>query len=105
MKSEQLKDDFYPLMKVLLGDDYGVVTDEYWRISDTYSGQAANADLPHYGVIRWDTNKEADYEDWRGLWGTFTAMGGRQIEQDHQFKFIDDDGTFKSSVEGDFRVG
>ena len=45
MKSEQLKDDFYPSMKVSLGDDYGVVTDEYRRISDTYSGQDANADL------------------------------------------------------------
>jgi hypothetical protein len=32
MKSEQLKDDFYPLMKVSLGDDYGVVTDESWRV-------------------------------------------------------------------------
>jgi hypothetical protein len=32
MKNEQRKDDFYPLMKVSPGDDYGVVTDEYWRV-------------------------------------------------------------------------
>lgn len=61
MKSEQLKDDFYPLMKVSLDDNYGVVTDEYWRISDTYSGQAANADLPHYGVIRWIAGLARNY--------------------------------------------
>lgn len=55
MKNEQLKDNFYPFMKVSLDNECGVVTDEYWRISDTYRGQTANAELPHYGVIRWDT--------------------------------------------------
>lgn len=85
-------------MKVAIGNECGVVTDEYWKISDTYKGQAANVDLPRYGVIRWDTNKEVDYEDWRGLYGTFTSIGGHQIAQDHQFKFINDDGTFKGGL-------
>jgi len=62
-------DNFYPFMKVSLNDEYGVVTDEHWSISDTYKGQVPNADLPHYGIIRWDTNKEVDKEGWRGLWG------------------------------------
>ena len=60
MKSEQLSDDFYPVIQVAIGDECVVVTNEYRKISNTYKGQTVNADAPHYGVIRWDTNKEAD---------------------------------------------
>ena len=85
MSKDEQKGDFYPFMKVTLGEKNGVVTSEL-RTSE---------DRSHYGVIRWDTSKETDIEDWRGLWGTFVSMGGREIGLDYQFRFINDDGTLK----------
>ena len=65
--------------KVLLRNQFGVVLDK-------------TADNDMYGQIRWDTNKNNDVEDWRGLFGTFLQAGGQIISQDHKFNFINDDG-------------
>lgn len=85
--------DFYPFMKVSLKGEYGVVTEEYfeWPTSKQNIGSRI------YGVIRWDTDKNLDFEDWRELWGTFLQAGGKEIGQEHQFMFINNDGTVKQS--------
>lgn len=90
-------DNFYPFMKVSLNGEFGVVTDQFWEGDDTYTvKREAHNGTPYkcYGLIRWDTNKGQDYEDWRGLWGTFVALGGQEIDLEYKFKFINDDGTF-----------
>ena len=69
-------------IKVSLSNEYGVVLDK----SD---------DNEQYGLIRWDTNKENDIEDWRGLFGSFLELGGQLINQEHKFQFITDDGSLK----------
>lgn len=79
--------DFYPLMKVTLDCEHGVVVEQFF----TDAGTGTNL----YGVICWDTEKESDFEDWRGLWGTFVALGGREIDPSHPFQYINDDGTYK----------
>jgi hypothetical protein len=48
-----------------------------------------------YGLVRWHTEKAQDTEDWRGLWDTFIAMGGR-VQEEHEFKFIGPGGNLKS---------
>ncbi|MFM9836887.1 MAG: hypothetical protein ACKVOQ_01410 [Cyclobacteriaceae bacterium] len=53
-------------------------------------------EINSYGVICWDTNRESDSEDWRGLFGSFKDDGGMIIESDYEFKFINDDGTLKT---------
>ncbi len=74
---------FVPGTKVSLNGDFGVVID-------------SGTDKPdNYGLIRWDTDKESDIEDWRGLFGTFIDQGGQIISQTHEFNYIDDDGTQK----------
>jgi hypothetical protein len=47
------------------------------------------------GLICWDTNIENDTEDWRGMFGSFQAIGGEIIDPDYKFKFINDDGSKK----------
>ncbi|WPO77553.1 hypothetical protein [Flavobacterium sp. KACC 22761] len=71
-------------MKVFLNGEYGVVIN-----SDSDRSN-------FYGIIRWDTEKEDDSEDWRGMLETFTSIGGKIIDINYQFKFINDDGTSKS---------
>ncbi len=74
--------DFVPGTKVSLNDEYGVVIDSESNI---------------FGLIRWDTDKELDIEDWKGLFGTFIRQGGQIINQNHEFKYINDDGTVKKT--------
>jgi hypothetical protein len=74
--------DFLNGMKVLLHNEFGVVLDKA-------------ADNNMYGLIRWDTNKESDIEDWRGLFGSFLQAGGQVVNQDYEFKFINNDGSAK----------
>jgi hypothetical protein len=76
--------DFLKGTKVSLQNEFGVVLDK-------------TIDNEMYGLIRWDTNKEADIEDWRGLFGSFIQPGEQVINQDHVFKFINDDGTTKKA--------
>ena len=75
-------DDFFGGTKVSLNNEYGVVIDKKDRNN-------------MYGLIRWDTEKEIDFEEWSGLFGIFLNEGGKIIEQDFVFKFINDDGTMK----------
>jgi hypothetical protein len=70
--------------KVSLDNEFGVVIDK-------------SVDWNEYGLIRWDTDKENDVEDWRGLFGSFLQAGGQIINQDHEFKFINNDGTEKKA--------
>jgi hypothetical protein len=74
--------DFIPGTKVSLRDEKGVVLNE-----------STGNDL--FGLIRWDTVKEDDVEDWRGMFGNFIQAGGQVINQDHKFNFIDDAGKLK----------
>jgi len=73
--------EFVPGSIVWLSGEYGLV------LNDAPDGL--------YGLVRWDTEKAQDTEDWRGLWGTFVAMGGRVL-QEYDFKFIGPDGSLKS---------
>ncbi len=70
--------------KVSLKNEFGVVLNK-------------SEDWNEYGLIRWDTNQEKDVEDWRGLFGSFLQAGGQIINQDHVFKFINNDGTTKTA--------
>ena len=70
--------------KVSLDNECGVVLDK-------------SEDWNEYGLIRWDTNKENDVEDWRGLFGSFLQAGGQVINPDHEFIFINNDGTLKKA--------
>ncbi|AEE20237.1 hypothetical protein [Dokdonia sp. 4H-3-7-5] len=75
--------DFVHGTKVSLDGEFGVVI-------------KSELDEPNFcGIIRWDSNKESDNEDWRGMFGTFINQGGLIIDQNHQFEFINDDGTLK----------
>jgi len=75
--------EFLPNSIVSLGGEYGVVLN----------------DAPDrlYGLVRWDTDKAQDTEDWRGLWGTFVTMGGKVLEE-YDFKFIMPDSSIKLNM-------
>jgi hypothetical protein len=76
--------EFIPGTKVSLKNEFGIVLDK----SD-------DSDL--VGLIRWDSEKEKDIEDWRGLFGVFLQAGGEIIDQDYSFRFIDDKGQLKKA--------
>lgn len=74
--------DFFKGMKVSLNNEFGVVLDK-------------NPDDKWYGSICWDTDKENDIEEWHGIFGTFLDLGGTILSQEHEFVYINDDGTMK----------
>ncbi len=80
-----MRDRFYFGMKVSLDGEIGVVI----------QGEGNSDWDKEAGIIRWDTNKEVDSEDWRGLYETFVNSGGREISPQTKFKFIDDNGFLK----------
>jgi len=84
--------DFYPFMKVSLNGEYGVVIKHFLEVT---GDKQRDIDSEVYGVIRWDSNNNSDFEDWRGLWGSFLEAGGKEISPDYQFIFINNDGTVK----------
>ncbi|GGX22867.1 hypothetical protein [Aquimarina muelleri] len=75
-------DDFIVGMVVYSDKEFGVVIN---------SEKVGNS----YGMIRWDTNKNNDIEDWRGLFGTFISNGGKVIEGIYDFQYIDGEGNLK----------
>lgn len=77
--------EFVTGTKVLLKGEFGVVLDK-------------TDDNGLVGLIRWDSEKENDVEDWRGLFGSFLQSGGQVVGQDHEFKFIDDKGRLKKAA-------
>jgi len=91
MKGSNARNDFYPGMKISLLGEFGVVTSTFVE----YYTQHTDEPLRYYGLIRWDTEKESDYEDWTGLFGTFCDLGGHEVPADYVFQFINNDGTFK----------
>ena len=93
-----IKNDFFPGMKVFLKGEYGVVTNQSKEWSGVYfvnNEKIQKEPSKQFGIIRWDTNKEFDLEDWVGLFGTFKDSGGVEVSIEHQFIFINDDGTIK----------
>lgn len=70
--------------KVFLDNEYGVII------------ELKNHELSTF--IRWDTPKENDIEDWYSMWGTFLDTGGKIINQNHQFKYINDDVSLKTKI-------
>ncbi|GAO44783.1 hypothetical protein [Flavihumibacter petaseus] len=76
--------DFLVGTKVSLQNEFGVVLEKT---------EGNNL----YGLIRWDTDRVNGVEDWRGLFGSFLQAGGQVINQDHEFRFINDDGTMKKA--------
>lgn len=76
--------EFVPGTKVSMRGEFGVVL--------------SKTDGNLVGLIRWDTAKENDIEDWRGLFGSFLAAGGQIADQYYKFKFIDDQGQLKKVV-------
>ena len=76
--------EFITRMKVSLEGEVGVVL-------------APELDQPDFcGMIRWDTINENDFEDWRGQFGTFIQLGGKVLNENYDFKFINDDGSKKN---------
>ncbi|PKK36335.1 hypothetical protein BWI96_12380 [Siphonobacter sp. SORGH_AS_0500] len=82
--TDRWKRDQYsvPGTKISLCGEFGVVLD-----------QTIDSNL--WGIIRWNTEKENDTEDWCGIFGTFICLGGEVLDQDYTFNFINDDGTSK----------
>ena len=76
--------EFIPWTKVSLKGEFGVVLNK-------------TVDNNLVGLIRWDTEKENDVEDWRGLFGSFLQSGGQVVDQDHKFKCIDEKGQLKKA--------
>jgi len=74
-------EDFQVGTKVFLDNEYGIIVNVNFHKNST--------------VVRWDTAVENDFEDWSGMWGTFLQMGGKKIDPNYQFKYINDDGTLK----------
>lgn len=73
---------FYIGMKVTLNNEYGVVIE-----------RAGDADWDKEpGIIRWDSNKQINDEDWRGLYGSFVDSSGKEIDSTHEFQFINEKG-------------
>ena len=78
-------DQFHFGMKVKNGEEIGLVIKP-----------EVNSDRDKEpGLIRWDTPKENNIEDWRGLFGSFTDSGGMEISRDTEFKFITEEGELK----------
>lgn len=76
--------DFNYGMKVSQNGEFGVVID-------------AQSDRPNiYGIIRWDNSRENDLDDWRGQFGVFIQLGGKILDENYQFQFINDDGSLKT---------
>ncbi len=69
-------------MKVSLNDENGIVLE-----SSGYEVQGQEL----YGVIQWDTEKENDTEDWRGLFGSFIKAGGSVLSPEFELKFINEE--------------
>ena len=82
-------------MKIQLDGEYGVVLDEEGIA--LYGVADWNTTPKEYGVVRWDTEKENDIEDWRGLFGSFFNAGGTVVEPNHEFEFINDKGSIKAA--------
>jgi len=85
-------------MKVVLDGEYGIVLDQSMEWDGVYyvdGEKKQGTPFKSYGLIRWDTNKENDIEDWRGVFGSFLAAGGKEVSQNHEFKFINEDGALK----------
>lgn len=78
-KDNNIFDEFKQGTKVFLDGEYGVIV---------------QIDGPST-IIRWDTPKENDYEDWFSCWGSFIEMGGKIIDEEYAFTHIKDDGTLK----------
>jgi hypothetical protein len=83
LNTETVK-EFIPGTKVSMTNEFGVVLEK-------------TADNDLVGLIRWDTGKENDVEDWRGLFGSFIQSGGKVVDQNYKFKFIDDKGQLKKN--------
>ena len=79
-----IDEEFIVGTKVFLDDEYGVIVELKKHEFST--------------IIRWDTPKENDFEDWCSMWGTFLDIGGKIINNNHQFKYINDDGTLKNKM-------
>ncbi|MBF04812.1 MAG: hypothetical protein CMP76_16140 [Flavobacterium sp.] len=76
--------DFTLGIKVSLNGEFGVVINSVTDENNLC------------GLIRWDTSTISDIEDWRGQFGTFISLGGKIINQDYEFKFINNNGTLKN---------
>ncbi|MGK6342912.1 hypothetical protein ACMGDK_11770 [Chryseobacterium sp. DT-3] len=79
-----IDEEFIVGTKVFLNDEYGVIVELKKHELST--------------IIRWDTPKENDFEDWCSMWGTFLDIGGKIINKNHHFKYINDDGTLKDKM-------
>lgn len=76
---DNICNEFKKGTKVFLNGKYGVIVD----IDDLST------------IIRWDTAKENDFEDWFSCWGSFVEMGGKIIDEGYAFIHIEDNGTLK----------
>ncbi len=83
-----MTEGFYFGMKVSMGDEIGIVIE--------VDGKSVWDKEP--GIIRWDTNEINELEDWRGLFGSFKASGGKEIDSKAKFKFISKIGEFDPPI-------
>ncbi len=70
-------DDFFIGMKVSLDEEVGLIVDP--PNEDT-------SDL--IGWILWDTPSKQEFEDWRGLFGTFIQTGGKILPSSFKFQHL-----------------
>ena len=78
-------DKFYFGMKVRNGDEIGLVIKP--EVNSDWDKEPL--------LILWDTAKENDIEDWRGLYKSFIDSGGMEISSDTEFRFITEEGELK----------
>jgi hypothetical protein len=76
--------DFNLGIKVSLDGEFGIVINSVTDENNLY------------GLIRWDTPKISDLEDWRGQFSSFIQLGGKILDENYAFKFINDDGSLKT---------
>jgi len=78
-----MENGFVVGMKVSLDNESGIVIKDKLEESNMV------------GIICWDTSKENDTEDWRGQFETFIRIGGKVLDDNYLFQFIDDNGKLK----------
>ena len=70
--------------KVTYSEEFGIVV-------QTYELDERNVVVGGSLIVRWDTKDEADFENCSGNLEAFL----RKADQNHQFKYINEDGTEK----------
>ena len=72
--------DFEPGMNVSLAGENGVILGK--------TKQLGPAPQESYGFILWDTEAKNEIEDWCGMFGSFRQAGGKILDPDFEFTYL-----------------